>query len=231
MSYCKESYLLKSVKIYNDFNCRILFLQVEVVQMKVFEFKPELEAQGLEPEANFKKNYLKLTFTRLMVGESNISPFDLADQQSQELLDAVLPLKGKTGEKVASLLEVYPEGFSKLMYLDSARIYGDFSEKSLPAALSQAFKILAKGTPDQEWIAVAYQDNTFLNKSKLVSKNVVEDMVNQAGFLQLNEKFSGMSRSDNTLLMASAYTLNMNYDCDETLVNKSANQNQKKLKP
>lgn len=203
--------------------------QKEYIEMKIFEYKPELEAQGLEPEANFKKHYLKLTFIRMMFDEGNMDPVDLADSESQELTNAVIPLMGKTGEKLASALDIYPEGFSKLIYLDSARIYGDFSESSLPAAISKAFKILAKGTPEQEWVAIAYQENTFLNKSKLVNASKVESLVEQTGLLQLSEKASGMAKDENTWLMASGYTLNMDYELDSNLINQ--NKIVSKVKP
>jgi hypothetical protein len=185
------------------------FEELEDVTVKVYEYTDKAEAEQLE--LSERKDYLQINIQRIvMTDDSFTTPEDIADSDSQELVEAIAPITYSDHEEfIAHALKIDAHAFlSKFLYIQKVEIHGEFAEESLVAALSTALKKINKGSAPEDWVAIAYHDRSIFKNEKPVEKDLSTKIFKDLGFFPLPQVVSDVDKKDNVLSIVGGETLN-----------------------
>ncbi len=175
----------------------------EKIKDKGYEFLEDYQAE----------NYVEIRLKKITPHLCNYNIEDIADSQSQDFVDAVLPVfynKNETHNEfiVNSLKVMSLEHPSCILYLEEVNIVGLVDESTISASIAKTFKSLSKGVLPEDVFYLCFQEKTFFKKdekgnsteldSKLASK-----YLEQVNMIDLPKEISGISKQHNVLYVSS----------------------------
>jgi len=207
------------------------FDELENVIVKIYEYTDKAEDEQLELDE--RKDYLEIKIKRIIPSREIDDVLDIADSDSAELLHAIAPiLKEGHDEFIANALKIDNTILlSKYIYIDSIQKHGEFSEQSIPAALSRALKVITKGLESEDWVAIIYEAHTISEQNNEVDmkRNKVGSVLKNLGFFALPEVVSNVEKEHNILNIVGGNTLNKNLEYSPEMLEET--KKDKKVKP
>ncbi len=138
---------------------------------------------------------------------------DIADSQSQDFVDAILPIfynKNETHNEflVNSLQVMSLEHPSCVLFLEELTIAGNVDESTIPAAIAKTFKSLSKGVLPEDVFYLCFQEKTFFKKdeqgnSTELDLKLASKYLEQVNMIDLPKEISGISKQHNVLYVSS----------------------------
>jgi hypothetical protein len=203
------------------------FEELENVIAKVYEYTEKAEDEQLDLDK--RKDYLEIRMKRIIPSRDCDDVADIADSDSSELLNAILPIiKPDHDEFISNALKIDSQILlDKFIYIDTITINGDFSELSISAALSKVLKMVTKGAEPEDWVAGIYEDRTIFNGEEPLERKKSTAILKDLGFFALPTVVSGFEKKDNVVSIAGGNTLTTKLEYEPELLEKKI----KKVKP
>lgn len=201
--------------------------ELEHIIVKIAEYTEKAEDEQLDIDE--REDYLELRIKRIIPSREINDVADIADSDSSDLLRAISPIvRTELDEFIANALKIDSQILlDKFIYIDDIIIHGEFSELSMPAALSKALKIVTKGAEPEDWVAVMYEDKTVSYGGGYVKRKEVQSMLKDLGFFPLPTVVSRLDKEDNVISIVGGNTLNTKLEYSPELLE----EKKKKVKP